>query len=338
MGRDGNCARRPGPGGNGREGDGPCRRWCQRSMGRDGNCWSSLAGATMSRARWVHGELATRRMAVSVAAGSGGSSLAAAAAAWRRRSGGGSLAVAAAARWWRRQRGGGGSLAAPQWRQQLGCGVGSAVVSAARRRRRQQYGSGGSAAAVAAGGYRSARSLAQRRVGGEADGGARSLGRRRVSGEADGGALTGGTSSRRRCLLIARWRDDELVAGRMAVFALLARWLDEEGPNGDGAQRRVGGGAVGGACSLLAGATTSRARWVNEESAARRMAALAHRHDVQSASGLTAVLARRRDFESASGLTAVLARRCADRLIAVGTTAMRPVWPATPLRPLEPGG
>jgi len=35
---------------------------------------------------------------------------------------------------------------------------------------------------------------------------------------------------------------------------------------------------------------------------------------------------------------AVLARRCADRLIAVGTTAMRPVWPATPLRPLEPGG
>jgi hypothetical protein len=36
-------------------------------------------------------------------------------------------------------------------------------------------------------------------------------------------------------LLIARWRDDELAAGRMAVFALLARWLDEEGSNGDGA-------------------------------------------------------------------------------------------------------
>ena len=50
------------------------------------------------------------------------------------------------------------------------------------------------------------------------------------------------------------------------------------------------------------------------------------------------VLARRRDFESVLGLTAVLAHCCADRLIAVGTTAMRPVWPATPLRPLEPGG
>jgi len=248
------------------------------------------------------------------------------------------VAAAAAVWWWRRQRGGGGSLAAPQWRQQLGCGIGSAVVLAARRRRRHQYGGGGSAAAVAAGGYRSALSLAQRRVGGEADGGALSLGRRRVSGGADGSALTGATSSRRRCLLIARWRDDELAAGQMAVFALLARWLDEEGPNGDGARRRIGSGAVGGACLSLAGVTTSRARWVNEESAARRMAALAHGHNVQSASGLTAELARRRDFESASGLMAVLARRCADHLIAVRTTAMRPVWPATPLRPLEPGG
>ena len=197
-------------------------------------------------------------------------------------------------------------MAAPQWRQQNGCGVGSAVVLEARQRRRQQYGGGGSAAAVAAGGHRSARLLAQRRVRGEADGGARLLGRRRVSSEADGGALTGATSSRRRCLLIACWRDDASAARRMAVFALLARWLDEEGPNGDGARRRVGGGAVGGACSSLPGVTTSQTRWDNKESAARRMAALA--------------------------------RHCADRLIAVGTTAMRPVWPATPLRPLEPGG
>ena len=111
----------------------------------------------------------------------------------------------------------------------------------------------------------------------------------------------------------------------MRPMAERLRWLDEEGPNGNGARRRVGGGAVGGACSSLAGATTSRARWVNEESAARRMAALAHRHDVQSASGLTAVLAHRCDFESASGLMAVLACCCADRLIVVGTTAMRAV-------------
>ena len=64
MGRKGNCARRPGPGTNGRDGKEPCRQWCQCSMGRDGNCWSLLAGATTSRACWVHKELAARRMAV----------------------------------------------------------------------------------------------------------------------------------------------------------------------------------------------------------------------------------------------------------------------------------
>ncbi len=132
--------------------------------------------------------------------------------------------------------------------------------------------------------------------------------------------------------------NNKSAAGWMAVLALLTCWLNKEGPDGDGAQRQVGGGAVGGACLLLAGTMPSRACWVNKELAARRMAVLAHRRDVQSASGLTAVLARRRDFESASGLTAVLACCCADLLIAVGTTAMRPVWPATPLRPLEPGG
>jgi hypothetical protein len=31
---------------------------------------------------------------------------------------------------------------------------------------------------------------------------------------------------------------------------------------------------------------------------------------------------------AARRMAVVLARRCADRLIAVGTTAMRPVWPA----------
>ena len=185
------------------------------------------------------------------------------------------------------------------------------------------------------------RLLGQRNFGDGADGGDCSaclLGQQKVSGKADGGALTGATLSRRRHLLIACWRDNELAVGQMVVFALLARWLDEKGPNGNGARRRVGGGAVGGACSLLAGATTSQARWDNKESAARWMAALAHWRNVQLALGLTAVLARRRDFESTSGLTAVLAHRCADRLIAVGTTAMRPVWPAMPLRPLEPGG
>ena len=191
---------------------------------------------------------------------------------------------------------------------------------------------------MAAGAYCSACSLAQRRVGGEADGGARLLSRRRVSGEADCGALTGAKLSRRRCLLIACWRDNESAAGRMAVFALLARWLDEEGLNGNGSRCRVGGGAVGGACLSLAGTTMSRACWDNEELAARRMVALAHWCNVQLASGLTAVLDRRCDFESASGLTAMLAHCCADRLIAVGMTTMRPVWPATPLRLLEPGG
>ena len=132
--------------------------------------------------------------------------------------------------------------------------------------------------------------------------------------------------------------DDKSAVGRTAVFALLARWLDEEGPNGDGAQHPVSGEAVSSACLLLVGATTSRACWVNKESVARQMAALAHQCGVQLASGLTAVLARRRDFELTSGLTALHACCCADCLIAVATTAMRPVWSAMPLRPLEPGG
>jgi hypothetical protein len=71
--------------------------------------------------------------------------------------------------------------------------------------------------------------------------------------------------------LVARWRDDDSAAAWTAVLALLACWLDEES-----AARRM---------ALLA-------RWVNEDSAARRMAvlAVAHRREVKSAAGLMAVL------------------------------------------------
>ena len=59
----------------------------------------------------------------------------------------------------------------------------------------------------------------------------------------------------------------------------------------------------------LAGVTTSWARWVHKELAARRMAVLAHRHDNKLVAGLTAVHAHWHNFESASGLMAVLAHR-----------------------------
>jgi hypothetical protein len=81
---------------------------------------------------------------------------------------------------------------------------------------------------------------------------------------------------------------DGIAYSSLALLTLLARWLDEES---------------------AAGRMAVLARWVDEESAARRMAVLAHRRNVESAAGLTAVLARWRDFESALGLTAVLAHR-----------------------------
>jgi hypothetical protein len=53
-------------------------------------------------------------------------------------------------------------------------------------------------------------------------------------------------------LLVARWRDNKSAAGRTAVLALLAHWVNKES-----AARRM---AV-------------FARWVDEESAARRITA-----------------------------------------------------------------
>ena len=106
---------------------------------------------------------------------------------------------------------------------------------------------------------------------------------------------------------MAGWRDDKLAAGQTAVLALLACWLNKEGPNGDGARCRVSGRADTGACLSLDGTTTSRACWVNKESATRLMGVLAHWRNVESAAGLTAVLACWCDFELMLGLTAVLA-------------------------------
>ena len=62
-----------------------------------------------------------------------------------------------------------------------------------------------------------------------------------------------------------------------------------------------------GNCWLSLAGATSQACWVHEELAARRMAVLAHRRDVELAAGLTALHARWHDFESALWLTAVLA-------------------------------
>ena len=68
-------------------------------------------------------------------------------------------------------------------------------------------------------------------------------------------------------------------------------------------------GRDGNCWSLIAGATTSRACWVHEELAARWMGVLAHRCNVELATGLTAVHARWHNFKLASGLMAVLAHR-----------------------------
>ena len=91
-------------------------------------------------------------------------------------------------------------------------------------------------------------------------------------------SLAGSTTSRQRVgQVLARWRDVELAARRMAV---LASWLDDE---------------------AAAGRTMVLARWRDDKSAAGRTTGLARWHDDESAAGRTTGLARWRDDESAAG-------------------------------------
>ena len=129
----------------------------------------------------------------------------------------------------------------------------------------------------------------------------------------------------------ARWRDVQSALGLTAVLARRRNFESEAKLMAVLAccllgQRRVGGGANGGArllaCWLDDKSAARRmvvlACWLDEELEARQMAVLSHRRNVESAvwltvvlacwRNLTAVLAHQRNVKSGAELTVVVAR------------------------------